>query len=162
MNKLRASKAVCGGAVIVAASVVMSGCSLINSANVIENIDAAAGVADGEVGEVTMPVGDIFDTQYQRVIFICSGATESDVDDASGGTWQGGSDEDDEWYPPSRGTVEIYRDTEGSGFSKYVTSFAPEDDLDVCRNMGGVVAVLPASEEVTFVRSEQDGPWVKQ
>lgn len=149
----------------VAACVVTVGlasCSLVNSSNIIDNIDAAAGVEEGEPGTVTLAVGDIFDSSYQRVIFICPGATEWDVDEASGGTWQGGSDEEDKWNPPLRGRVEIYRDVNKPGFSRYVTSEASEKDLDVCGTMGGVVAMLPADEEVTFVRSEQDGPWVKQ
>lgn len=50
----------------------VAGCSLIGSANVIENIEEAAGVEEGESGSVDMRVGDIFDSEYHRVIFILS------------------------------------------------------------------------------------------
>lgn len=162
MNKAQPLRVLGTGVVACAASTVLAGCFMFNSSNIVDNIDAAAGVQDGEPGRVSMAVGDIFDSSYRRVIFICPGATEWDVDEASGGTWQGGSDDEDKWSPPSRGQVEIYRDVNEPGFSKYVTTQASQKDLDVCGTMGGVVAVLPTDEQVTFVRSEQDGPWVKQ
>lgn len=137
----------------------VAGCSLIGSANVIENIEEAAGVEEGEPGSVDMRVGDIFDSEYHRVIFICPGAVEDDVINASAGTWQGGTDEVDEWVPPSSGSVEIYRDAQGRGASKYMSSRASLDELDVCSALGGIVAVLPADEQVSFVRTEQGGPW---
>lgn len=140
----------------------LAGCSLVNSANVIENIDAAAGVTEGEPGSVDMSIGDIFDSEYQRVIIICPGATEKDVITASDGTWQGGSDEDDEWEPPTAGRVELYRDVQEPGYSRYVSSWANLDDLDVCSSLGEEVAVLQTAEKVTFSRQEQDGPWVLQ
>ncbi|WP_010190290.1 hypothetical protein, partial [Corynebacterium aurimucosum] len=102
----------------------LTGCSLINSANIIENIDRAAGVKEGEPGSVDMPIGDIFDSEYQRVIIICPGATEKDVIAASDGTWQGGSDEDDEWVPPAAGRVELYRDVQRPGYSTFMSSSA--------------------------------------
>lgn len=153
------------GAVVLLSGVAiggLTGCSLVNSANVIENIDEAAGVKEGEPGSVDMPIGDIFDSEYERVIIICPGATEKDVLAASDGTWQGGTDEDDEWVPPAVGSVELYRDAQGPGYSKYMSSRADLDDLDVCSSSGEEVAVLQATEKVTFSRHEQDGPWVLQ
>ena len=154
-----------GGAMALLSGLViggLTGCSLMNSANVIENIDRAAGVKEGDPGSVDMQIGDIFDSEYERVILICPGASEKDVLAASEGTWQGGSDEDDEWVPPAAGSVELYRDVQGPGYSKYMSSRADLDDLDVCSSLGEGVAVLQTAEKVTFSRQEQDGPWVLQ
>ena len=88
------------GAVVLLSSVAiggLAGCSLVNSANVIENIDEAAGVKEDEPGSVNMPIGDIFDSEYERVIIICPGATERDVLAASDGTWQSLYDT---WFGP--------------------------------------------------------------
>lgn len=64
--------------------------------------------------------------------------------------------------PPAAGSVEIYRDAQGPGYSKYMSSRADLDDLDVCSSLGEEVAVLQTAEKVTFSRHEQDGPWVVQ
>ncbi|QQU94711.1 hypothetical protein J3S22_04765 [Corynebacterium aurimucosum] len=154
-----------GGAMALLSGLViggLTGCSLMNSANVIENIDRAAGVKEGDPGSVDMQIGDIFDSEYERVILICPGASEKDVLAASEGTWQGGSDEDDEWVPPAAGQVELYRDVQRPGYSSFMSSRADLDELDMCGQLGEEVAVLPASEKVTFSRQEQGGPWVLQ
>lgn len=157
-GQARFGNVVRGGVVALLSGLViggLTGCSLINSANVIENIDKAAGVKEGEPGRVEMPIGDIFDSDYERVILICPGATERDVLAASEGTWLGGSDEDDEWVPPAAGRVELYRDVQRPGYSSFMSSRADLDELDMCGQLGEDVAVLPASEKVTFSRQEQ-------